>query len=68
MKIRTQMMWAQALHTPLSSVLFLLLLTSSSLFFFLISLVSILVTSVAREERENERVSGRGWPMPNRCQ
>lgn len=35
---------------------------------FLISLVSILVTSVAREQRENERVSGRGWPMPNRCQ
>ena len=67
MKIITQMMWAQAPHTLLSSVLFLLLLTSSSLFFPDLA-VSILVTSVAREERENETVSGRGWPMPNRCQ
>ena len=67
MKIITQMMRAQALHTLLSSVFFLLLLASSRLF-FLISLVSILVTTVAREGREKARVSGRGWPMPNRCQ
>ena len=55
MKIINQMMQIQVLHTLLSSVFFLLLLTSSRLF-FLISLVSIRVTSVAREVRE-KRVS-----------